>query len=138
MEIGDVEREVISIIVTRFVRQGESTGRKELLVKFKQPDVLDRLTNCSFIRAGDGASLLPMVLAFEYCGDPDMTRRARQSLEILLHALQNLFEVELEKSEFSQDEIQEQARKIYDKPIDLKAIKLGLYLAQEFNVLSGW
>jgi len=79
-----------------------------------------------------------MALAFHYCGDADMLRIARTSVELMLRVLQSLFDVEMDKIDFTVAEIEAHADKIFDIPPMPEDFRLGLYLAPEFGALAGW
>jgi hypothetical protein len=76
------------------------------------------------------------VLAFHYGGDADALHRAKTSVTIVLHILHNLFDCEVEKEDFTPTDLEAHAKKMYDKPPSIEVIKRGLYLVQEFRVLS--
>jgi uncharacterized protein (TIGR02391 family) len=55
-----------------------------------------------------------------------------------VRVLQNLFEVEMEKTNFSPAEVEAHANKMFDVPPLPGMTRVGLYLAHEFGVLGGW
>ena len=102
MPLTDVECEMVKTVVKRFLNMKESTPRTLLVRRFKDPDAVDHLVQSTVFRTHDGAQTLwPMALAFEYCADPDVQRFAKKSVEIVIRVLQNLFEVETEKTDFA-------------------------------------
>src|SRR5260370_10987874 len=135
MSITEVEREMTKAVVTRFLNQKEPTARIPLVKKFKEPDALDRLVRCGILRSNDNVQFFPTALAFHYCEEEAVRNLARESLQIVLHALQHLFETDEEEKEYTLAEIEAQARKMYDK-VEPQNISLGLYLAQEFGVFA--
>ena len=139
MPLTELEHEIVKAVVDRFVRLKESTPRKLLVRRFRSPDALYRLFSAGILRHFNRVDeeFLPSALAFHYSGDRDITRLARTSVEIVLHVLQNMFDVEMEKVDFTPAEVEAHARKMYDV-VDPENIKLGLYLAQDFGVLGGW
>jgi hypothetical protein len=137
--LNAVELEITKLVLDRFLNLHDSMSRKPLIIKFKAPDVLDRLVQCSIIRY-DQEHYLPLSLAFHYSGNATALDRAKRSIEITLHVLRNLYEVEPDKpdSHFTVAEIEAHARKMYDY-FEPESLKLGLYLLQEFSgVLAGW
>jgi hypothetical protein len=55
----------------------------------------------------------------------------------VVKVLQNLFEVELDKENFTSNDVYEHARKMYDSPPPRDDISLGLFVVAEFaNVLK--
>jgi hypothetical protein len=136
MPLTVVEREIVTVVVHRFLGTKESTSRFLLIKRVKNPDLVDNLVPV-ILKTGDGENLWPGVLAFECCGDPDALRLARKAAEIVIHALQNLFEDrESEKKHFTIAELEIRARKIFGV-IDPQTITLGLYFIQEFNGVHG-
>jgi len=138
MAVSETEREIAKIVVGRYLTQKESTPRKLLVLKFKQPGLMDLMDRHGILRTdGSRQMYFPLPLAFHYSGNPEIVNLAKSSVEIVLHVLQNLFEVELTKTEFTREEIETHARKMYDS-VSPEKIALGLYLVREFGVLSGW
>jgi hypothetical protein len=141
MPLAEVEVGIVKTVVDRFFRMKEPTPRKLLIVKFRSPDALYRLSSANILKASGATEqeqvFLPCALAFHYAEDSDIIRIARISVEIVLHVLQNLFDVETEKADFSPADVEAHARKMYDI-IDPDNIKLGLYLVRDFGVLCGW
>jgi uncharacterized protein (TIGR02391 family) len=136
--LSEVEREIIRTVLDRFLRFNEPTPRKLLIRKYRSPDLLDRLSNASILRTIDREVFLPLPLAFHYCGDPDALRLARTSVEVVLRVLQNMFDVEMDKTDFSPADVEAHAHKMFGVPSPPETIRLGLYLAQNFGVLAGW
>lgn len=139
MPLSEVETQIVTDVLRRFLTERKPTPRKPLVTKFKNPDMLTRLTEHMVLRADTNRlSFLPMTLAFHYCADEDTLRVAKQSVEIVVQALQELFsEATVDYPQFTPAEIEAKARSI-DAEIKPETIQLGLYLAQEFNVLGGY
>src|SRR5882724_12262866 len=143
MPLTDVERRITQTVLKRFLELKESTPRKFLVRQFRSIEPLQRLTSFPILKkvsrtGSNEEEYLPLALAFHYSEDPDSITRARTSIEIVLRVLQNLFDVELDKTEFTPADVEAQAAKMYDKPPATSVIKLGLYLAQEFGVFADW
>jgi serine/threonine protein kinase len=143
MPLTDVERRITQTVLKRFLELKESTPRKFLVRQFRSIEPLQRLTSFPILKkmsqtGSNGEEYLPLALAFHYSEDPDSITRARTSIEIVLRVLQNLFDVELDKTEFTPADVEAQAAKMYDKPPATSVIQLGLYLAQELGVFAGW
>ena len=112
--LTETEREITKIVLDRFLNLRESTPRKPLVVKSRAPEALERLVRCSILKTVDNEAFLPMALAFHYCGDANALRLAKKSVEVVVHALQNLFEVELNKTDFTPADVEAHAQKMYD------------------------
>jgi hypothetical protein len=135
MSLTAIEREMTKAVVARFLNQKEPTARIPLLKKFKEPDALDRLVRCGILRSNDNVQFFPTALAFHYCEEEAVRNLARESVQIVLHVLQHLFETDEEEKEYTPAEIEAQVRKMYDK-VEPQNISLGLYLAEEFGVFA--
>jgi len=135
-----VETEILKIVCSRFMRLKESTPRKRLVVKFRNPEVISGLAARGMMRSvgshGD-ESYLPTSAAFASCGDDDLVGFAKSGFSIALHAMKNLFEVEPEKADFTYEDLLNHARKMYDV-VDEDLLRLGLYLSQDFRLLNSW
>ena len=141
MALAGPEIEIVKTVVDRFFRMKESSPRGLLIRRFRSPDALYRLSNASILKTFETGQreqiFLPSAIAFHYAGDQDIVRIARASVTIVLHVLQNMFDVEMEKVDFTPAEVEAHARKLYDI-VDPDHIKLGLYLARDFGALGGW
>jgi hypothetical protein len=132
MGLTAVEREIVATVVHRFLSTKESTSQLFLIKRFKDPDVIDKLTPV-ILKTGDGEKLWPGVLAFECCDDPDALRFARKSLEVVIHVLQDLFnDEEVEKMDFTIAEVEDRARTMFGA-IQPETIRFGLHFVQEFS-----
>jgi predicted nucleotide-binding protein len=81
---------------------------------------------------------LPRPLAFHYCGDPEIEGRAHQSVSLVFRALQSLFDGEPDKTQFTPEDLETQADKMFLPPPEKEMLRLGLYLARDMGALSGW
>jgi hypothetical protein len=138
--LSSTELEITNLVLERFLNLHESTPRKPLVIEFRTPDVLDRLVQCSILKVQDREHYLPLSLAFHYSGNASSLDRAKRSVEITLHVLRNLYQVEPSKPEshFTVEEVETHARKMYEL-FEPDSLKLGLYLVQELSgVLEGW
>jgi uncharacterized protein (TIGR02391 family) len=143
MALTDVEREITKTVVQRFLNLKESSPRA-LLVRRHRSAQFHRLRDSGILRntaetAPTGEEeYLPRALAFYHCGDPDALRLARESVTIVARALQNLFDVELNKKQFTPRDLEEQANKIFEPRPESEVLKLGLYLARDIGVITVW
>ncbi len=139
MPLSDLEQEVVLTVVRRFLDEKKPTPHKELLRQCRNPKVIERLVGGVVLNAvaQQPASYLPRVLAFEYCGDAEMLRRAKSASTVVVRILQNLFDTEMEKENFTADDVAQHAAKMYESPPAKEEIALGLFLGAEFaNVLK--
>lgn len=129
---------MIRLVVDRFTRSNESTNRKDLVTKFKSFDAVNRLFSAGALRRLDNdENLAPTSLGVEYANDSDSTSRAKMSLEIVLHALQSLYDVTPARKRITSEDVLREAVKTYG---DVKAevINRGLYFAQDFPALESY
>jgi hypothetical protein len=138
MPLTEREREVTLTVLHRFLNLKEPSPHKLLVRQCKDPKIIEHLMRVGILGSytGEPVAYLPRPIAFHYSGDAEALRRAKFAVAVTIKTLQNLFEVEVEKENFSPDDVQAHARKIYDSPPSIEEIKLGLFLVAEFpNVL---
>jgi len=103
---------------------------------------LGELINRNFFRrrwSGSEEEYLPTAGAFQFCGDARLRQVSKMGLTIVLHALQNMYVGERSKERFTFEDLRSHVNGIYpDRIFDEGTLKLGLYLAQDFNVLAGF
>jgi uncharacterized protein (TIGR02391 family) len=137
--LSETEHQITKVVVERFVNLQEPTPRTLLIRRFKSLAALQRLTSQFSILKRVGhveEEYMPTVLAFRYCGDDHLLRTARTSLKIILHILQNLFFVEMDKKDYTPADVEAHASKMFDSPPSSAEIRIGLYLAAEFSVFA--
>lgn len=133
-------RKLLLDAINRFVRLRRVTPRHALRQKLKgQGEILDRLLAEHYLIEREQNNYAPGIMAFETCGDDFLLSFAKTGTGIVLHTLQNLYEIETPKTSFSLTEIKQHAAKLYSHPED-QQIELGLSLVAEIDnkVLSGW
>lgn len=141
MPLSDVEIGIVKTVVDRFLRMKEPSPRGLLIRRFRSPEALYHLSNAAVLRTSGTTdqeqTFLPSTLAFHYSCDPHVIRIARASVEIVLHVLQNMFDVEVDKVDFTATDVEAHAHRMYDV-VEPDNIKLGLYLVRDFGALGGW
>ncbi len=136
MPLPEIDVGIVKAVVHEFLTSKKPTPRKPLLLKAKSTEPLERLARWSVLKTHNHNKYLPTALAFNYCGDADMLLLAKQSVEMVANVLKNLFEISQEDNQFSAADVENHARKMYDV-VDPEKIKLGLYLADEFQLGAG-
>ena len=146
MPLTEPERKITRAVVQRFIDENQPTTRMFLLKEFKGAalQALDRLVNFAVLKvvAGEDHVYLPRALAFHYCGDASTDRFGKDSLELVLHALRRLIDQDLERGEFhdhTSDEVLTIAQNL-TRPLRAfrsETIRIGIYLAEEFGVVTG-
>ncbi len=140
MKVTDQQREIIGIVVTRFLDLRETTPRRLLLRKFKSITALDELRQRGFFYVTQDEAYLPMPLAIQHCGNADYLLRAKQATERALYTLQNLDEAYPEKAKdgYSREDFLKQAARIYDPKPNEADLLLGLHLSAYFGIFRHW
>ena len=140
---ANLTTEILSDIVKRFSNLKEATARRPLLIKHPgsmAPQVINDLLSRYLIKRKDPSTeeeYLPHAAAFEFCGDAEIRERAKLALGIVLHTVQNMFIGEEPNKGFELSDLKWHVEKIYNKAFDDELLKLGLYLALDFEVLGG-
>jgi predicted nucleotide-binding protein len=144
MVLSEVEREITKSVVQRFLHENKPSSRKFLVHTFKSSRAFYRLTDSNILAniTPNAATVdqvyLPRALAFYYCADPDALKMARESVTVVIHALQNLFDSEPDKTEFTSEDLTAAANNIVEPRPEPEVLKLGLYLVRDLGVLSSF
>jgi uncharacterized protein (TIGR02391 family) len=139
MTLNSEERDMVLLVVQRFLfPPQDSTPRKLLLQQFRNPKAIDRLVRLQFFRpfqSDNTVSYLPMILAFEYCGDREALAYAKECLGVTLRILYSLYANDFDRSQYTRSEVIEFATPLCLSPVK---VDLGLRLAQEVGIFSAW
>ncbi len=144
MVLSEVEREIAKNVVRRFLDKKQPSPRKLLARTFRSSQSFYRLTSWNILANSTTSAptgeeeYVPRALAFYYAGDPDALRIARESTTIVVHALQNLFDAEPDKKQFTPGDLTAQVNKIIEPRPEPETVKLGLYLVHDIGILSLW
>jgi serine/threonine protein kinase len=144
-----LETAILADVVTRFANLKESTSRFSLLVKFEGLPAWQAIGNLAsrnmirksdFNQPTDEEEYLPTAPAFEFCGDPELKRKAKNATTVVLHTLKQMFKGERRKKDgFTFEDFQRHVKDLYpNRTFEASELKLGLYLAKDFNVLSAF
>jgi serine/threonine protein kinase len=146
LTMEQLETAMMADVVTRFANTWESTSRFSLLVKYEgKPawQAIANLTSRNILRKADvnkstdDEEYIPTASAFEFCGNPELLRKAKAATTVVLHTLKQMFKGERKREGLTFDDFQQHVNEIYPgNTFDSKELKLGLYLAKDFNVLS--
>lgn len=142
MPLTEIETEICEVVVRRLLDKYDATPRADLLRKFKRPLYvpLQKLTSRFVLSASTytagSETFLPKAIAFHYSKDAAALSLARRSTEIVLRAIRNLFDHQLDTGDeepFTPEDVLEEAQKT-DPAVSPDMVWLGLYLAEEFSV----
>jgi len=134
-----LQAQILTVVAKRFVNLKESTARKDLVLEFERGEEISDLARRGVLKCKENVvpeQYLPTAAAVEFCDDPQLRETVRRSTTAVLHALKNIYKVE-RKQQFSFADLQEHIRRVFpSSTYDDDALKLGLFLAADFNVLQ--
>jgi hypothetical protein len=141
IKITDVDSQIIDIVVSRFLSEKKPTTRRQLLLKFEDPSVLEILINRNVLRDVNRQAVLPSLLAFHFYSDKNGVQLVRDSLKTVLQALRALYlDSDEENKPITPLDIENRARDL-GAQVTAHTVWLGLYLIQTYfgvlNSLSG-
>lgn len=134
--LDDLQLSILRSVVGRFLRSWEPSPRKTLVIEFEDPDALDALTRWALLRSFDNIAFFPGVLSFHYCGDPEAESLAKKSISTVARILRKKYRED--NPDLGADALTRAAREFYDGPDAALVLKLGLYFAPSFNLLTAW
>jgi len=144
MPLTEIETEICEVVVRRFLDKHEGTPRDDLLSKFRTPLYvpLQKLTSRFVLfvptHTVGSETFLPKAVAFHYSKDAAALSLAHRSTEVVLQAIRNLFDRQLDtghKESLTAKDVLEEAQKT-DPAVSPDMVWLGLYLAEEFSVFG--
>jgi serine/threonine protein kinase len=135
MALSEIEQRIVRSVVDRFLDLGQATQRYALVREFEDPAAIDRLYQWQLLRSQDASNYLPTTLSFHYCGSPQIEDLARCSVEAFARVFRNMYLAD--KIDLTPEHLKEEARKIKSDFND-EMFRLGLFLAPEFRLLSGF
>src|SRR5438445_4492370 len=151
LEKHQLERAILLEVVTSFVNSRRSTSRHSLVVQFDgQPtgQIIFELVNRGLLNRQtsnvptDEEQYLPRALAFEFCGNVQFREDAKFATSTVLHTVKQMYKKERIKNQtegFAYEDLQRYAMdKFPDPRINATTLKLGLYLAKDFRVLTSY
>jgi predicted nucleotide-binding protein len=138
MALSDVERTITNNVVERFLNLGQSTPRRHLVVKFKPhgSEAVHRLTKCNVLRQLESEELIPNAIAFHYCGNQAALNLAKTSVEVVVPALQHLYETTPDSVRLTASSVEANVKTFWPD-VSPNHVWLGLYLCQEMGFLGG-
>jgi pyrimidine deaminase RibD-like protein len=139
MPLTETEAKMMNLVVGKFIKSKETTKRKDLVTRFKSYEAIDRLISSGALRNfdNDGSELIPTVLGVECSGDADSVKQARSSLELVLQALQNLYEVTPARQQIYRNDVLKSVNQIQEDTIP-EVVDCGLYFAKEFPAFDSY
>jgi hypothetical protein len=135
MPLTEIQQSMLKMVVQRFVNLKQATERIVLVREFEDPDAIDQLYQWQLLKTFDNTNYLPTALSFHYCGDGELEAYAKRGVEVLATIFRSMYlqgEVD-----FALEGLRKAAEKI-DNHADERMIRLGLYVAPELGLLSGY
>jgi hypothetical protein len=136
----EAEKEILRVVCSEFVETLSPTLRSPLVKQNpRNLQLLSELERGLLHRVGDRLQqLLPTLEAFCLCGDQNLMKLARGGVLAVLRGARQLYmEDESDKGQYSFQELMDKLA-VLGIAVDEKQARLGLYLIQEFGVVSGW
>lgn len=143
MSIGQTHRDICRYVVECLLNDGKATALPKLLKEFKGKldEPLQELLASNVLRISTYGSeaYLPRACAFDLSGNPASLSLARHSTETVIQILLLLYDLEVESEstsprQFTPKDVEAEAHN-RSVEIDSRGIRVGLFLAQEFNAL---
>jgi len=135
---------MLTFVVREFLDKRRATPRRELILAFETENVsetLCNLTNHNLLRRKDNISpeqYLPTSASFQFCDDDTVRARARKVVTEILYTMRRMFKANPSEKWYTLEDLLQEIRLRELRPaFDEPTIKLGLYLTQDLNVLSG-
>jgi hypothetical protein len=116
MSVNEIDADILSYVVARFVDLRVSTSRRDLIVKFKNADALLSLNNRMVLRrknAGNVEEYLPTAAAFQLSGKARFRETAKLGVTVVLHALQNMYVGEPKDAGYTFDDLKSHVSEVY-------------------------
>jgi hypothetical protein len=139
-----LQARMLTVVVRAFLDDRRATPRRELILAFDAENVseaLCNLTNRNLLRRKDNTApeqYLPATASFEFCGDQTVRAHARKVVTEVLYTMRRMFKSNPSERWYTFEELLREISERQPRPaFDESAIKLGLYLTQDLNVLSG-
>jgi hypothetical protein len=139
-----LQARILTAVVREFLDNRRASPRRELILAFETENVseaLCNLTNRNLLRRKDNISpeqYLPATASFEFCDDDTVRAHARKAVTEVLYTMRRMFKANPSERWYTFEDLSQQVREPHPRPaFDEPTIKLGLYLTQDLNVLSG-
>jgi hypothetical protein len=136
MPLTATQQSILKMVVERFVNLRQATERISMVRKFEDPDAIDQLYQWQLLKTFDNANYLPTALSFHYCGDAEVEAYAKRGMEVLAAIFRSMYL--RGKVDFTPEGLREAALKIDKHADDERMIRLGLYVAPDFGLLTGY
>jgi hypothetical protein len=146
--LSELEIAILLDVVTTFSNLRERAARYLLMIKFEgKPagQAISNLVGRNLIRNQAinkptvEEEYLPTAAGFEFCGNAELRDRAKLATSLVLHIVKQMFKGERKKEGLSLADLQRHYDYMYpNRAFDAAELKLGLYLAGDFGVLSSY
>ena len=139
-----LQARILTFVIREFLDNKRATPRRDLILAFEDADIstaLAGLTSHNLLRRRDNVHpehYLPSAASFQFCDDQSLRTKARTVTTAILHTLRKMYKANPSERFYEFKDLQQQVRALYpDSEFDDLALKLGLYLVPDLNVLQG-
>jgi hypothetical protein len=139
-----LQARILTFVIREFLDEKKATPRRDLILAFEEEDIstaLAGLSSSGLVRRNDNVfpeRYLPSAASFQFCDDESLRMKARMVTTAILHVLRRLYKANTSEKFYEFEDLQKQVRALYpDSDFDEAALKLGLYLVPDLNVLQG-
>jgi hypothetical protein len=138
-----LQARILTFVIREFL-DNKKAPRRDLILEFEAEDILTALaalTGHSLLRRRDNVfpeHYLPSAASFQFCDDQSLRTKARTVTTAILHALKRMYKTNPSEKFYEFEDLRQEVRALYpDSDFDQAALKLGLYLVPDLNVLQG-
>jgi len=139
-----LQARILTFVIREFLDEKRATPRRELILAFEEEEIstaLAGLTSHNLLRRRDNVHpehYLPSAASFQFCDDESNRTKARAVTTAILHVFRKMYKANPSDKFYEFEDLRQQVRTLYpDSEFDDAALKLGLYLATDLNVLQG-
>ena len=134
MTTEETKTALATVLCLRYLNLHESTRRRDLIVKFKNPQILSEMEQHGLCRSQDNQKLFfPTLGSFALLSDEHFAQQAKLGALRVIHTLKNLFEVDERVEPYSFSDLEMHAQKLYDDEVGADVMRLGLYLSVDLG-----
>jgi hypothetical protein len=139
-----LQARILTVVVRAFVINKQSTPRRKLILDFENEDIDDAINNVvsrAMLRLTGSdypPEYLPTAASFLFCDGNEFRAQAKEAVTAVMHAMRRMLKTHPSEQWYTFEDLPQHVRELYpDSTLDEPALKLGLYLIQDLNVLSG-
>lgn len=136
MELSQTAQQTVDIVVSNFIEKSRATTRRELVTAHEDLDIIDELFALGILRTEDNSRYIPKAIAFHFCRVATVEDYSRRSVRALAQVLRKQFKED--KIDLNRANLAHEASVIDKECGSEKVLRIGLYLAAQLGMLSGF